>query len=127
MAHPCLNTIDEVLFPRALFQYTRRCVTAFFAIGVAFMIAMLVEDVSVVLGIAGATGSTSISFILPGLFFMRLDSAPLLSWGKGSAVALSVLGVAFFVISTVVTLLDAADTSDDLDLATKCNRTAIQN
>ncbi|GAA94826.1 uncharacterized protein L969DRAFT_97211 [Mixia osmundae IAM 14324] len=37
-----------------------------------YTIAMNVQNLSVVLGIVGATGSTTVSFILPGLFFLAL-------------------------------------------------------
>ncbi|GAA6049356.1 hypothetical protein JCM3770_007305 [Rhodotorula araucariae] len=37
-----------------------------------FMIAMFVSSLEVVLGFVGATGSTTISFILPAVFFLRL-------------------------------------------------------
>jgi amino acid permease len=38
--------------------------------------AMFVPDISVPLGIAGSTGSTSVSFILPALFYLKLSNAP---------------------------------------------------
>ena len=40
--------------------------------GLAWMVAFFVDDLGVVLGIVGATGSTLISYILPGLFYWSL-------------------------------------------------------
>lgn len=83
----------------------------------------LVADVSVVLGIAGSIGSTSISFILPPLFILRLSKKRWLSVRKMGALMLMLLGIAFFVISTVITLLDAANPDDaDLDIADLCKK-----
>ncbi|KAF8659850.1 hypothetical protein AX16_001735 [Volvariella volvacea WC 439] len=41
-------------------------------VGAGFIIAFLVDDLRIVLSFVGATGSTTISFILPGLFFWKL-------------------------------------------------------
>lgn len=105
------------------FSYLRRGFEAFFVIGLGYAIAMVVEDVSVVLGLAGSTGSTAISFILPSLFFCRLHPAPYWSLKKGSAVVLGVLGLIFLFVSTVVTVLAASSSEDSLSLASLCNRT----
>ena len=58
----------------------------------AFVIAFFVDDLGVVLSVVGATGSTLISYILPGLFYVvlhkdegwsmeRILAAALLGWG----------------------------------------------
>ena len=58
----------------------------------AFTIAFFVKDLGIVLSIVGATGSTLISYILPGLFYVvlykadgwsmeRMGAAALLGWG----------------------------------------------
>ena len=41
----------------------------------SYMLAMVVSSLSTVLGYVGSTGSTSVSFILPGLFYYKI-SAP---------------------------------------------------
>lgn len=80
----------------------------------------LVADVSVVLGIAGSVGSTSISFILPPLFILRLSKKRWLSVRKIGALLLMLLGIAFFIISTVITLIDAANPDENLNIADLC-------
>ena len=37
----------------------------------SFIVSMIISDLGVVLALVGATGSTTISYILPGLFFYR--------------------------------------------------------
>ena len=39
----------------------------------SFMIAMIVDDLGVVLAVVGATGSTLVSYILPGLIYVKLQ------------------------------------------------------
>lgn len=39
---------------------------------ITFMISMNVDHLAIVLGIIGSTGSTTISFILPALFYLKL-------------------------------------------------------
>ncbi|KJE97807.1 hypothetical protein CAOG_07901 [Capsaspora owczarzaki ATCC 30864] len=115
MAQPCVANLDALLFPRSRPAPVRHFIEVFLLIGVAYAVAMLVEDVSVVLGISGALGSTVISFILPALIFLRLDSrtkAPINGGISGvftlehiPAMALLTLGTIFCVVSTVVTLI----------------------
>jgi amino acid permease len=64
-----------------------------------FMIALMVDDLQIVLSFVGATGSTTISFILPGLLFWELTRrdatvSKTLNWG---AFGLMVYGIFVFV------------------------------
>ncbi|KZT55824.1 hypothetical protein CALCODRAFT_556245 [Calocera cornea HHB12733] len=64
-------------------------------IAASFTIAFFVDDLQLVLSFVGSTGSTTISFILPGLLYFQLfrhdrDSSRTLKWG---ALALAVYGV----------------------------------
>lgn len=72
LAHPCIGSVEELLFPGRTFSYKRRAVEVVFVVGSTFTIAFFVADVSLVLGIAGSTGSTLVGFILPGLFYTLL-------------------------------------------------------
>ena len=58
LALPCYNTLDNVLFPpeKWNFSYCRRAVILAVVGGIQFTIAVLVDDISVPLGIAGSTG-----------------------------------------------------------------------
>ncbi|KAF8523611.1 transmembrane amino acid transporter protein-domain-containing protein [Gautieria morchelliformis] len=68
-------------------------------ISCGFLVAYFVDDLQLVLSFVGSTGSTTISFILPGLFFWRLfrddpHTSKMLRWG---ALALVGYGVIIFV------------------------------
>eukprot|EP00041_Stephanoeca_diplocostata_P004524 m.46588 g.46588 ORF g.46588 m.46588 type:complete len:125 (+) comp15169_c0_seq3:234-608(+) len=102
------------------FSYRRRFFEVLGIVGTNYMIAFFVSDVSIVLGIAGALGSTVISFILPAIFYIAIHPSPLKSVNKILAICLLCLGVVFAVVSTVVTLLDAVDGSDEPSAADLC-------
>ncbi|EGD77691.1 hypothetical protein PTSG_12795 [Salpingoeca rosetta] len=134
MMNPCLVTLEEMLFhagdatppEQRPFRIGRRAVIMTATVGLAYTIAMLVADVSVVLGISGAIGSIAISFILPPLFVLKLKpNMP--TRQKILPATLAVVGVAVLVVSLVVTILDAIDAGDDLNLAHACNRSALHH
>ncbi|KJA28074.1 hypothetical protein HYPSUDRAFT_34403 [Hypholoma sublateritium FD-334 SS-4] len=78
------------------FKYT--ALTSAIIIG-GFTIAYLVDDLQIVLAFVGATGSTTISFILPGLFYWKLTrNDPSVSRRMNyGAFALMVYGICVFV------------------------------
>jgi len=45
--------------------------------GGTFLVAFFLSDLSIVFSIIGATGSTMLCYILPGIFYLSLQ------WGKG--------------------------------------------
>jgi len=123
LSHPCLASVDGLLFPNSEFSYKRRIIEVVCVAGGNYLIAFFVSDVSLVLGLAGAIGSTAISFVLPALFFMRLHPSSFKSRGKIMAIALLVVGLISLLISTVVTLIDAFDADAEDTPANVCNRT----
>jgi len=68
-------------------------------IGSGFTIAYFVSDLQLVLSFVGSTGSTTISFILPGLFFWKLtrDDASVSRTLNRAALALAIYGSLIFV------------------------------
>lgn len=51
-------------------------------LSLSFILAMTVDDLGIVLALVGATGSTLVSYILPGLIYLKLhpDSPRLMAW-----------------------------------------------
>ena len=51
-------------------------------LALSFILAMIVDDLGIVLSLVGATGSTLVSYILPGLIFLKLhpDSPRSMAW-----------------------------------------------
>lgn len=107
--HPARASLDKVFFPPVdheihsadpdhavgdipLFRFVSE---SSFILLATFLIAIFVDDLSVILGFVGATGSVAISFILPSVYFLslfrnsesrkdqrlRLLAAILLVWG----------------------------------------------
>jgi len=57
-------------------------VTCSFLLG-TFVLAYFIEDLSTILSFVGATGSTAVSYILPGLIYFKLHTRERKSEGKG--------------------------------------------
>ncbi|KAF9969788.1 hypothetical protein BGZ73_007692 [Actinomortierella ambigua] len=64
----------------------------------SYLIAITVTELQLVLSFVGSTGSTAISFILPGLFYYKLHEFDPWTGRKITAVALSFYGVMVMVI-----------------------------
>ncbi|KAG8703407.1 hypothetical protein FRC08_002857 [Ceratobasidium sp. 394] len=80
-------------------------------VGCGFAIAYFVDDLQLVLSFVGSTGSTTISFILPGLFYFKLfrndpgHSRVLL----GAALALALYGALIFVFCLSFNIMKVID------------------
>lgn len=85
----------------------------------SYIISMLVSKLDLVLSFVGATGSTTISFILPGLFYAKMfrDEAKFEEGKKAqwervkvyTAIALSLYGVSVLIVSNVFNVLRVLD------------------
>ncbi|KAH7101483.1 transmembrane amino acid transporter protein-domain-containing protein [Auriculariales sp. MPI-PUGE-AT-0066] len=60
-----------------------------------YAIAFIVDDLTLVFGFVGSTGSTTISFILPGLFYFKLfkDEPDEYRWVRPASLALMIYGI----------------------------------
>ncbi|KAJ1306937.1 hypothetical protein OPQ81_007918 [Rhizoctonia solani] len=80
-------------------------------VGLGFMIAYFVDDLQLILSFVGSTGSTTISFILPGLFYFKMfrndpgHSRALL----GAALALALYGILIFVFCLTFNIIKVID------------------
>ncbi|KAI5477022.1 alpha-1,2-mannosyltransferase, glycosyltransferase family 22 protein [Pseudohyphozyma bogoriensis] len=82
--HPARASLDKVLFAEedpseshdhgsgADIPLARFVIETSFILLTTFLVSMFVDDLSVVLGFVGATGSVAISFLLPSLYFWSL-------------------------------------------------------
>jgi len=80
--HPsrmCITSIVRLLVPSASEEGQARIwhigITAVF-LAASYLIALVVTDLGVILAIVGATGSTMVSYVLPGLCYFRLFPEP---------------------------------------------------
>ena len=65
----------------------------------SFIVAMMVDDLGIVLALVGATGSTLVSYVLPGLIYIKLhqDSSRCMAWVQ-LIVGLCVMPLALYFI-----------------------------
>eukprot|EP01065_Artemidia_motanka_P000702 TRINITY_DN10320_c0_g1_i1.p1 TRINITY_DN10320_c0_g1~~TRINITY_DN10320_c0_g1_i1.p1 ORF type:complete len:582 (+),score=188.19 TRINITY_DN10320_c0_g1_i1:62-1747(+) len=111
MMNPCCSALDALFFPnREPSIWGRRLVWMAFAIGATFGLALLIEDVSVVLGLTGAGALTVASFIIPGMSFITVFKKKMGSWSATPLLKCAVLvvgaGLVFGGVSIVVTIID---------------------
>ncbi|XP_022106999.1 probable sodium-coupled neutral amino acid transporter 6 isoform X3 [Acanthaster planci] len=85
----------------ASFPWLRHFVSTALLITLVTCIAIYVPDIKQIFGIVGATASTSLVFILPSLFYLRLGTERLNSLQKIACLALLVIGAATLVTSLV--------------------------
>jgi len=74
-------------------------------VGLSFGVAMVVDDLGIIVSITGATGAASITFIFPGLFYMKFMAAEGWTCLRGASLALLLFGVIIIPTSLVLTSL----------------------
>ena len=69
--HPCRNNLSVLLFGKQAYEVdnVRFYALTYAILAAAVFVAVTVRDLKLVLGLVGATGSTLISYILPGFFY----------------------------------------------------------
>ncbi|KAI8138899.1 transmembrane amino acid transporter protein-domain-containing protein [Fennellomyces sp. T-0311] len=100
--HPCRGSVDKILtwfssndksaFPDPPSTIKHFVMTTAILIG-TYVIAMAVGQLDLVLAFVGSTGSTTVSFILPGLFYYKLHDNEPWHFPKIVSVILTVFGV----------------------------------
>ncbi|KAI8080009.1 transmembrane amino acid transporter protein-domain-containing protein [Halteromyces radiatus] len=114
-AHPCRASLDKVLAWRtpearglkvpplpSPFKYFAMTTTILVT---SYLVAITVSKLDLVLAFVGSTGSTTISFILPGLFYFKIHENDPWKPGKVAAVALAVYGILVMVICLTFNVL----------------------
>jgi amino acid permease len=107
-AHPCRASLDKVLawnspdtrglkVPPLPSPFKYFAMTTAILIG-SYLVAITVTKLDLVLAFVGSTGSTTISFILPGLFYFKIHENDPWEARKISALALAVYGLLVMVI-----------------------------
>eukprot|EP00727_Mastigamoeba_balamuthi_P005042 m51a1_g14536 hypothetical protein (494) ;mRNA; r:947305-949157 len=107
MLHPARSSLDRILFASAQsWRPTARHVGETVALLVStFVLAFFIESLDMVLSFCGSTGSTLVSFVLPGAFYVRLFACDGWSWKRVCAAALALWGVLFGVWSILLLFL----------------------
>eukprot|EP01079_Euglenida_sp_SAG-EU17-18_P004022 gene4022-100_t len=118
--HPNVNTVCSAVFgTQHSPAFWKRSIVAIMVVLVVYGIAMVVEDVSIILAFAGSTGSTTLAFILPPLIYIGLQKHPIYSRPNTLPLVLLTLGLCFFGLGLSTTLWKVSDgISNDIELET---------
>ena len=99
-AHPCrasLNKIIDTISPKEPLagptSNQRHFIVTSCIIVASYFVAITISQLDIVLSFVGSTGSTTISFILPGLFYFRLHENDGWHWKRMVALFLIIYGI----------------------------------
>ncbi|KAG1461218.1 hypothetical protein G6F46_004116 [Rhizopus delemar] len=70
-AHPCRASLEKTLAHHTSHKRSHFILTTAILV-LSFLVAISISQLDIVLSFVGSTGSTSISFILPGLFYFKI-------------------------------------------------------
>jgi amino acid permease len=70
-AHPCRASLEKTLAHHTSHKRSHFILTTTILV-LSFFVAISISQLDIVLSFVGSTGSTSISFILPGLFYFKI-------------------------------------------------------
>mmetsp|Transcript_15630 Transcript_15630/g.17367 ORF Transcript_15630/g.17367 Transcript_15630/m.17367 type:complete len:468 (+) Transcript_15630:34-1437(+) len=103
-AFPALRIIERFFWPGKGWSWMRHELCLIAIVLPQVFIAIFVESVDLIFGLSGAIASTTVCFILPGIFTLKLvdDASPKF---KFLARTMVVLGAVFMVASAVVTVV----------------------
>lgn len=92
---------EAQLLLQAYNEFLFNSITCSFLLG-SFIVAMMVSDLGVVLGVVGATGSTMVSYILPGAIYIKLHPEQRFWKHKWKFLACMQLGLGLVIVPTAL-------------------------
>jgi amino acid permease len=102
---PCRASLSHLItLPETVLKHV--LLTTFLLL-LTFLIALNVHQLELVLGIIGSTGSTTISFILPALFYLKLSPKSEFPGARGLAKALMSVGFVIMVVCLAINIYHA--------------------
>jgi len=100
-----LFNIIELFFPGSRNSNVIYFGATIFVCAITYVVAFFVDDLGIVFSIVGATGSVTICYILPGIFYTKLNANSPWLGKKFFAALLAVLGVLFMINSLIWIIL----------------------
>jgi len=101
MSHPCIMTFDDLFFSKWAPSRKRWIAEAVALSLAAWLVALLVTDISLVFSFVGATASAAISFILPASCYLSLNPDPRrFTFLKIISYLSLLIGVSFMILRT---------------------------
>lgn len=102
---PARKAVLMLFLGERRFSWFAHCLSTFFLLLVVVLLAEYVPDIRNVFGVVGATTSTCLLFVYPGLFYLRINSHDIRSCSSTMAGALVVFGVFVGLLSLCIIVL----------------------
>lgn len=108
-AHPARNSLDAILFPKKqdLKTLLRYMIETCGIIVLTYVIAFSVKSLGVVFSVVGATGSTTICYILPGFFYWKIMEKEGLTIKRFLSLCMGIGGFLFMCLALTFIILGA--------------------
>ncbi|XP_028645465.1 probable sodium-coupled neutral amino acid transporter 6 [Grammomys surdaster] len=103
---PARKALMMILFSNYPFSWLRHSLTTVALNVIIVLLAIYVPDIRNVFGVVGASTSTCLIFVFPGLFYLKLSREDLLSLKKLGALLLLIAGVVLGSFSLVLIIFD---------------------
>uniref|UniRef100_A0A6B2L6L4 Amino acid transporter transmembrane domain-containing protein n=1 Tax=Arcella intermedia TaxID=1963864 RepID=A0A6B2L6L4_9EUKA len=107
--HPCRNSLMSLLlaFPRIHRHPATTYIVTLCICGITYLLGFLLTDLGIVFSIVGATGSVTLCYLLPGLFYLGMTRGD--GWPIKRILAASLLaGGLIFMINSLVWIFSTA-------------------
>ncbi|MEJ1269414.1 solute carrier family 38 member 6 [Cricetulus griseus] len=103
---PARKALMMILFSNFPFSWIRHSLTTLALNIIIVLLAIYVPDIRNVFGIVGASTSTCLIFVFPGLFYLKLSREDFLSWKKLGALFLLITGTLVGSFSLALIIFD---------------------
>lgn len=103
---PARKALMMILFSNYPFSWIRHSLITVALNVIIVVLAIYVPDIRNVFGVVGASTSTCLIFVFPGLFYLKLSREDFLSWKKLGALSLLVTGTVLGSFSLVLIIFD---------------------
>ncbi|XP_040598872.1 probable sodium-coupled neutral amino acid transporter 6 isoform X2 [Mesocricetus auratus] len=103
---PARKALMMLLFSNFPFSWIRHSLTTLALNVIIVLLAMYVPDIRNVFGVVGASTSTCLIFVFPGLFYLKLSREDILSWKKLGALFLLITGASVGSFSLALIIFD---------------------
>ncbi|XP_042357356.1 probable sodium-coupled neutral amino acid transporter 6 [Plectropomus leopardus] len=102
---PARKAASLLLFGFRPFSWLIHITSTVIILSVVLLLAIFVPDISHVFGVVGSTTSTCLMFVYPGIFYLKINGAPLRSCNSIGAVLLVIFGLMIGILSFVTIAL----------------------
>ncbi|XP_051051948.1 probable sodium-coupled neutral amino acid transporter 6 isoform X2 [Phodopus roborovskii] len=103
---PARKALMMILFSNFPFSWIRHSLTTLALNIIIVLLAIYVPDIRNVFGVVGASTSTCLIFVFPGLFYLKLSREDFLSWKKLGALSLLITGTLVGSFSLALIIFD---------------------